>query len=502
MIEFDYPEHYCNNIWSAIKLAEDLKSAGEYDLFRGQRHTYDIQPSILREGVNKSLATSNLEKFTHWVHQTPELRSLHGNREAILAVAQHYGIKTPLLDFSYSPKIAGFFASNNGQVGDVGTIICINKERFSTSWKDLNATQLTNEGHLLTEILEIDVKNLWRLQAQKGAFIRSHVDSSLLEMFSFMLHIYFPQEQNINVEKEEVIYPKNKSHLEVLLDQYFLIDGYPERKIKMEALFGSAVIRFDENTIKKEIESYFINNRIPDIHPSWNTEYSKKWFIEPNERINDKVQCNVILKLSLDEVNNDMETYVFNFVLDILDKKESGDKLINWTIKSKGDKILYFDQEGVKESRNEFTEFELSEMVDVIYSGMRTLPYSNCQISKAISKYLTMACLSNDNIMEQSVGVELEGGRVRGRGFCNRSKLISALRNDFFDSIKPEKLNELGKLAFRDTLFTASYVKSSYIFEDFIDLYVEDIIPSIAAVAIEGLVINLNPVRVEVMGQS
>jgi hypothetical protein len=99
MSEYDYPIHHVKDVWSAIEIAEELKQSGEYDLFRGQPHTFDIAPSILREGVDKKSAKQKVANFSHWVHQTPELSSLHGKNEAILAVAQHYGIKTPIIRF-------------------------------------------------------------------------------------------------------------------------------------------------------------------------------------------------------------------------------------------------------------------------------------------------------------------------------------------------------------------------------------------------------------------
>ena len=135
------------------------------------------------------------------------------------AVAQHYGMKTPLLDFTHSPDVAGFFATDGGQNGDTGTIICINRQRFVESWADINNRYIASTGSSLVSIVEIDVKNLWRLQAQSGLFLRYHVDSTMLEMFSFMLHIYFPQKAGTIILESARIYPKEKTHLEVMLDQ-------------------------------------------------------------------------------------------------------------------------------------------------------------------------------------------------------------------------------------------------------------------------------------------
>jgi len=256
-MKYDYPEHYAKDALSAIELAKELQASGEYDLFRGQRHTFDIKPSISRDNVDRDLAYNELNAFANWVHQTPDLNSLHGNQEAILAVAQHYGLKTPFIDFSSSPKIAGFFATDGGIVGDTGTIICLNKNRFQKSWKDINEKYYKDNEMLLTDIVDIDVKNLWRLQSQEGVFLRCHVDPSLLEMFSCFLHIYFPQQTELNVLEREKVYPNAKSHLEVLLDQYFLINTYEERNRMMQMLFNHT-ISIPDNEIKQEMESYFI----------------------------------------------------------------------------------------------------------------------------------------------------------------------------------------------------------------------------------------------------
>lgn len=221
------------DVFSAIKLAEKLKTDGEYDFFRGQRHSFEILPSLSRSGVDKKEAIDKLGKFSYWVHDTPELESLHYNQNAILSVAQHYGLKTNLIDFSYSPNVAGFFATDQGVKGDIGTIICLNRKKFEKSWHDLNNRFYEDNGNYLVEIIEIDVKNLWRLQAQEGLFLKSNVDYSMLEMFSCFQYIYFPQDGKTKLFEKGQIYPQEKSHLEILLDQYFLIDSYPDRQKKI-----------------------------------------------------------------------------------------------------------------------------------------------------------------------------------------------------------------------------------------------------------------------------
>ncbi|MRG45093.1 FRG domain-containing protein [Chitinophaga sp. SYP-B3965] len=298
-MKYNYPEHYSKNALSAIKLAKELKSKGEYDFFRGQRNAYAIQPSILRPGLDKNAVVLKLQEFINWVHRTPELISLHNNINSILAVAQHYGLKTPLLDFSHSPEIAGFFATDGGVKGDTGTIICINKKRFQESWKEMNGRHYNEKGMYLTELIEIDVNNLWRLQAQQGLFLQCHVNDRLLEMFSYFLHIYFPQENGLALIEHEKIYPKVKSHLEVLLDQYFLIDSYPERERMMADLFGPKIVSVTHDDILEEMKPFFITSTLPEVHESWKSDYANSWLMEPDEKYSDGKPIDIYISLYL-----------------------------------------------------------------------------------------------------------------------------------------------------------------------------------------------------------
>lgn len=504
MSDHDYPEHYADSAWSAIEFAEQLKESGQYDLFRGQRHTYDIQPSVLRAGVDTRASQEQLNNFAIWVHATPDLNSLHGKENAILAVAQHYGLRTPLLDFSRAPRIAGFFATDGGEEGDTGTIICLNKKRFNNSWSDINRRHSENTGILLTEIIDIDVRNLWRLHAQEGEFLRCHVDPSFLEMFSYFLHIYFPQRFGTTVAPTECIYPVDKSHLEVLLDQYFLIDSYPERNQRLEEFFGS-VISISADSVKKAVESFFKDKVIPRDHESWGTSDAAQWLVEPDEQYNQHVMS-VDAQLTfpkLDELRN-FEAALEGQLIELLrndDPKMRGS--LQWSVVDDEGHSLYVNQEGItNDGSDEFTEFSVAEMVSAIYSGMRYLPYEAHHISRAIVRYFTMLSFDVHKMIKDYEGVEFSGGGVRGRGFASKNRIRESLRDDFFELIDPKKFNSKGTMDFRDVLLASRFVRSSYQFDKFVELVVEDLIPSQAAVAVEGLVIGLNPRRIEVFGES
>lgn len=503
-MEYDYPEHYVDSIWEAIELAEYLKKTGEYDLFRGQRHNFNIQPSALRSGVDVQSVEKKLNEFANWVHRTPDLKSLHGNENSWIAVAQHYGLKTSFLDFTRSPEIAGFFATDGGENGDTGTIICVNKKRFKESWEDINRRHYEAEGRFLTEIVDIDVKNLWRLHAQEGEFLKCHVDPNLLEMFSCFLHVYFPQESGTTIFPSEKIYPIEKSHLEVLLDQYFLIDSYPERFNRMEEISQTA-ISVTEEEVTPEIQEYFSAKTLPNNHESWHKRSTKQWMIEPNENyLEQKAAENIQLMVPIITDMISLETSIDEQLVKIIKYCEPATRPnINWSVIDVDLNELYFTGEGVTPDKNdEFIEFSVAEMVNAIYAGMRYLPYNAKQITRVIVRYFIMLFFSPYQLIDDCEGVEFSGGEVRGRGFASRSRIIGALRPDFFQLITPNKLDSSGEMEFRDTLFAARYVKASYSFDGFINLFVEDLIPSQAAMAIEKLVIGVNPCRIDIFGES
>lgn len=504
MIDYEYPEHYADSARSAIRLAEQLQKSGEFDLFRGQRHTFDIQPSALRLGVDIDAAEKRLEEFARWVHNTPELRSLHGNKNAILAVAQHYGLKTPLLDFSRSPRIAGFFATDGGKRGDTGTIICLNKKRFTQSWRDINQGNYDREKRTLTEIIDIDVRNLWRLQAQEGEFLKCHVDRSLLEMFSFFLHIYFPQVPGTQVVDRNDIYPADKSHLETLLDQYFLIESYPDRDKKLQELFKRK-IDISEQSVRNEVLLYFKKNELPKDHASWNTQAAKKWLREPDERYAGSGES-VGIKLVYPALTtrSDLVGFISKQLKQPPVKRALSKRCpVEWNVIDERGRALYVNEDGsIRKRKGKNTQFSVAEMISSIYSGMRHLPYDDSHITRAITRYLEMMSFDIYHVIEDAVGIEISGAQIRGRGFASKRGIIGALRRDFCQFLAPNKLNSHGKMDFRDILFASRYVRSSYHFEKFLTLFVEDLIPSQAAVAIEDLIVGVNPMRIDVLGES
>jgi hypothetical protein len=58
------------------------------------------------------------------MHQLLLARELPADELTCMSIAQHYGVKSPLVDLTWSPWVALFFASDNAQTGDVGIVQC------------------------------------------------------------------------------------------------------------------------------------------------------------------------------------------------------------------------------------------------------------------------------------------------------------------------------------------------------------------------------------------
>ena len=244
--------HKVNNVDEAVELANNLKEEGGYDLFRGQTKNWPLKSSFGRQ-VDKNKKDEALEKmarFEWWVKRIKGLEEIAKHPDDMIAVAQHYGIPTNFVDFTASPRVAGFFASY-GRLEEENVescILCLNSQELIKFWK-----RLPSEYSPPPEILYLKVQNLWRLEAQHGVFL--FCPYANFEQIYDLDRIYFPYSGQISSVKEDEIFPERKSQLEILLDQYFmnelLIDG--EKNIPV------GMTRYKIPEIKETLEGHILN---------------------------------------------------------------------------------------------------------------------------------------------------------------------------------------------------------------------------------------------------
>ncbi|MEL6405778.1 MAG: FRG domain-containing protein, partial [Chloroflexota bacterium] len=152
-------EERVNTIQEALNLAKKYKSQGKYDIFRGQRQLWSIVPSIMRKSESeRQNDILNLNRFATWIANSSDYNHMIDDKDRILSIAQHYHLPTYFVDFTYSPDIAAFFASDGEiQHGSEGCIFCASLSILESEFEDLR-------DHLqsdIPKIVEIDVNNLW-----------------------------------------------------------------------------------------------------------------------------------------------------------------------------------------------------------------------------------------------------------------------------------------------------------------------------------------------------
>ncbi|MBF0818310.1 FRG domain-containing protein [Streptococcus acidominimus] len=136
--------------------------------FRGQSHEYPLLPGILRKNVQndyrqrfeylyKRVANEFPEKISYFPLDTDNM----GDREEQLALLQHYGLKTSLLDITKNPYIALLFMLSG--------LSHINQKCSPSLFFFKIDDEKHREKHLFTEVKKDRINE--RIIAQKGAFL-------------------------------------------------------------------------------------------------------------------------------------------------------------------------------------------------------------------------------------------------------------------------------------------------------------------------------------------
>jgi len=156
-----------DNVRDAVTYCSDNYSESNY-VFRGQKEDWPLRSTLFRIPENeREKKWQETLKFCQWMLNNPYLRPYHKPEDQLAAIAQHYGYPTDLLDFTRDPKVAGFFASTgNVDVTKPGVILVVNIDMFKRLC----------QSYEIPGLLTLEIKGLWRLENQKGIFLRDDHD--------------------------------------------------------------------------------------------------------------------------------------------------------------------------------------------------------------------------------------------------------------------------------------------------------------------------------------
>lgn len=267
----------------AVAKCQELLAAGKADFFRGQTHDWPkLLPSLSRrEGEEKVRAAAELAAFLEWAQAVPQMAPYWSSMAAMTAIAQHYSVPTTFLDLTTSPEVALLFSKTEAEIpsNSKSVLYCFSRDTLETS-----------EG---VEIVEIDVANLWRLEAQHGLFLSITNEEDLQNLRDRSIRIHFPSEAISENEKIK-IYPNRKSALEAVIDQWIY-------RNTVENIFGqlrsSATVwtGIKRNTYP----GAFRWRTVPELLPSWIND-EQDWLFPTRESVSSINDVKIVSVAALD----------------------------------------------------------------------------------------------------------------------------------------------------------------------------------------------------------
>lgn len=285
-----------NDIFDLVAFCQSNYEERKY-IFRGQKQNWPLQSSIFRfkDDAERKEHWQRTLKFCEWMLNNSFLKPYHEQKfhdepqEKLLAIAQHYGYPTDLVDFTWDVRVAAYFATS-GRIDESkpGVIWVIEKEILEQIYESLKVPGLT--------IFEIN--GLWRLENQKGLFIRDyggqlpliiggeHLADMQIKGFKFNQKIFlitpipliFKQIKGTKFEDSEIndsyIYPE-PNDLEREIQRFVYYDRTSEfLKSELYKNLDSKgyVHKIERRPIRFEVEGITFQN-------GWTDAETKKWAI-------------------------------------------------------------------------------------------------------------------------------------------------------------------------------------------------------------------------------
>ena len=412
------------NLSQALKLARDFQKSDKYNLFRGQAKNWDVVSTGRRlPESDYEQKIKVLQRLMFFMDEHKSLSKYKSNIDWFFAVAQHYGLPTNYIDFSTDYKVAAYFAthSKQNQVGEECVIVCLNADDFS-SLIDFISVIYEKQNLLAPYIAKINVDNLWRLQAQKGAFLFTPT-GSIEEYYKFD-RIIFPFQKRYNTLSRKDIYPKHQSELEILIDQFFELENRLIRENRFQDFIAEIGIE-PTKLPPLRFSRFFKKFR---VHKSWRRKSCKAWEFSFNEHWK--------------------ETEIGNIIKFTIKEKEINQKRIAELIENefrrltvnKESKVGFNISVNLSERSN--IQKHLNRNCSIIWNGCRKLPFDFMEIKNMLSDYIYLQIQHGEEIDEEAFRLNYQFKiDMSYRGLSKSSCLISApllndiARDDLYDVV-------------------------------------------------------------------
>ncbi len=250
-------ELLAQDVEEAVLFAELLAERRGCDLFRGQRKDWPPIATFYRLGHHEQqILNERWRRFVKWAGNRKSLSYLLSDRLRqapgffvkrdievpnlhLIAVAQHFGFPTGLLDFTEDPRIAAFFATEKASDSDSGykCIYCLNSDALEEAWQWASGPERYHG--IFPQLVRLGIEELWRMQAQRGVFVQAS-QYYWTEQFKMDI-IRFPATAPVSEPAPEQIYPSAMSRMEVMIERHFSLHGSSltdEERKKAAAMYG------------------------------------------------------------------------------------------------------------------------------------------------------------------------------------------------------------------------------------------------------------------------
>lgn len=235
----------------AIKYISLTKGSPIY--YRGQNKDYRITSSLhrLSSDEDKENEAIKTNAFIQWIKKRNELLPsavaandlLHGTDLVYWAIAQHYGYKTDLIDFTTNLETATAFSLLGRKVGNNGVIYClweddiqdiINLYLYANSSFDPKSRELL-ESVNYNPFFTFQINELSRITNQHGLFLWDlnaiissywNQDTMKNEKWVDSHCFYFHQtDSSIDISVLRTVYPE-PNYVELIIDQYVQVENH------------------------------------------------------------------------------------------------------------------------------------------------------------------------------------------------------------------------------------------------------------------------------------
>lgn len=504
------------NVFEAIKLAEEFKASGTYDYFRGEAsHLWQLKSTLARRGKSfiESQSYLNVCMLLAGIlenHNATKYMFENSSNEIpdiFYAIAQHYGIPTNFLDFTRSPTVAAFFCLDNRPVSvedDFCRIFCLNRRNFSARIEVTN--RFCNKGRPV-ELIEIDVSNLWRLQAQEGLFlylpiiITQDLVEHNFEDYCFPLDgILFPVQGDEIICEKALIYPTRKSQLEMVLDQFFYMRSVNE--FDLEAIINRHIssqtkpssnqrqpVKVSElywPVSKDNPADLFENSPTKDY--SWMQCNNNAWHPKSTDSWHELQRLPIAIDINMDLRFDEIRSKVNEQLLQhLLPESYVKRRLIELEVT-----LINYQPSFISDQQQALKKIKLG--IEHIWDGMRLFPYSIEEIASSVSSFV--ALINAEYFFEQHPEKRETGSfwdQIYNEPFCidlaaddgsesramiEEKSFVDLFRQGFITLLK-EEFKEAYQSAFYFAIFaklrTPCYL---YDFDKLRALFVTQIIPT------------------------